>query len=331
MKESDEIKQGNSSIVHFYRDLGYVIKTPKEGIDIQKYMKTQKSAGEIMSAVATRVKEMGVDIDIPSTLSMQNAEIKETIVSGDGFNIDTYKTLDNKTKDKLAKDLATFMIAMHMIRTPKIFKAVDSEILLKKELDRVFEKDDKLKDADVKKQIDKVMSVFTDTNVRGVVQNAIKYVRLNNDTADNIFAIRHGDLRDSNIRYDKNKNRLGIIDFERVTGKDGSIEEGHIYEDFVGSPPSLSWNFMKRVIKQYNYLSDKLGLDIMINPEKIKQLSIVKIALLAVKNNWSEKEVTKRLTTLGLMESEKANAFKRGIMKLIEKANRYRKIDSRRY
>ena len=331
MKESDEIKQGNSSIVHFYRDLGYVIKTPKEGVDRQKYMKTQKSASEIMLAVATRVKEMGVHIDIPSTLSMQNAEIKETIVSGDDFNIDTYKTLDNKTKDKLAKDLATFMIAMHTMRSPKTVKGMNSEGLLKVELNRLFEKDKKLKEADVEKQIDKVISVFTDKNVKYFVQNAVKYVQTKSDTADNILVIRHGDLRDSNIRYDKNKNCLGIIDFERVAGQDGSIKEGYIYEDFVGSPPSLSWNFMKRVIKHYNYLSDKLGLGIMINPEKIKQLLIVKIALLAVKNNWSDKEVTQRLNTLGLMESEKANSFKRGIIKLIEKANRYRKIDSRGY
>ncbi len=324
MKESYEIKQGNSSIVKIYYDLGYVIKIPNKGVNQEKYIENQTRASNIMSAVAKRVKEMGVDIDIPSTLSMQNAEIKETLVTGDDFNIDAYKTLDNKTKDKLAKDLATFMIAMHTMRSPQTMKGMNSEGLLKVELNRLFEKDKRLKGADVEKQIDKVMSVFTDKNVKHFIQRAIEYVQNNNDTSDNLLVMRHHDLRDSNIKYDKSKTRLGIIDFE-------GADVGHIYEDFVGSPPSLSWNFMKRVIKHYNYLSDKLGLGIMINPEKIKQLLIVKIALLAVKNNWSEKEITQRLATLGLVESEKVNSFKRGIIKLIEKANRYRKIDRREY
>lgn len=324
MKESDEIKQGNSSIVKIYYDLGYVIKIPNKGVNQEKYIESQTRASDIMSAVSKRVKEMGVDIDIPSTLSMQNAEIKETLVPGDDFNIDTYKTLDNKTKDKLAKDLATFMITMHTMRSPQTVKGMNSEGLLKVELNRLFEKDKRLKGADVEKQIDKVMSVFTDKNVKHFIQRAIEYVQNNNDTSDNLLVMRHHDLRDSNIKYDKSKTRLGIIDFE-------GADVGHIYEDFVGSPPSLSWNFMKRVIKHYNYLSDKLGLGIMINPEKIKQLLIVKIALLAVKNNWSEKEITQRLATLGLLESEKVNSFKRGIIKLIEKANRYRKIDRREY
>ena len=112
--------------------------------------------------------------------------------------------------------------------------------------------------------------------------------------------------------YDQKTNSLGIIDFE------GAIEPGLVYEDFVGSPPSLSWDFEQKLIKRYNALSKQEGLGITINPEKIKNWLIYKTAWVALRNNWKPEQITEKLKQIGLITSDKTNVkvFKNAVQKI---------------
>ena len=115
--------------------------------------------------------------------------------------------------------------------------------------------------------------------------------------------------------YDQETNSLGIIDFE------GTTKPGLVYEDFVGSPPSLSWDFEQKVIKYYNALSEQDGFGITINPEKIKNWLIYKTAWVAIGKNWKSEQVTEQLKEIGLFTSNKVKVFKNAIKKIHKKTN----------
>lgn len=324
MSEPEEIQQGNSSIVKIYRDLGYVVKTPNEGVDPTEFIKKQKHASDIMTKVAIKLHDAGVDIDIPSTLNIDtdNAEIRESYIPGDKFNISTYKNLDDKTRDKLAKDLASFMIAMHQMSEPEIMQGVDGNKLLDKDIGRLLKKDDELQKAGTDEKINYVLNRLHNEDIKKLVQNAVEYIKQHDDVANKINVTRHHDLRDGNIFYEKSKNRLGIIDFE-------GAGVGHIYEDFVGSPPSLHWNFITKVIEYYNKLSQQADLNITINPEIIKHWLIFRTVWVNIKRNLPEEEIMKQFKQLGLVRTADANSCKKGILKVIEKAENLFQRDDR--
>ena len=235
--------------------------------------------------------------------------------------------MSNERKKKLAHDLAAFMLVMHMQPMQpgqKIPNDLNSEKLLSIQLDELFERDDEIKDAKIEYKIDKFIKCFHDDSIKRLAQDVIDYFkRNNNDAIAKIIVMRHHDLRDANIRYDTKSNRFGIIDFE-------GAGFGSIYEDFVGSPPSLSWDFMKMVIEQYNFLSKKFNHDITIDPETVRRWSIFRMLWASIKNNWPEENTKQKLKELGLVKSETINSIKRGINELIKRL-RYQNNVGRKY
>ena len=308
METLEEIKKGNSAIVEIYQT--YVIKKPKNTADTEIFIKTQMQAADVVNYVSGILKEKNLHINLPKTTVQERTVqgktekvIKESRMPGKKFDVATYNSLKPEIKEKLAKDLATFLIVMHGKTTPvpiitaqtdgskKLWKGKD---ILEKDINRLFEKDEELKEATLQSKID--------------IQN-------NNDDADNIQATRHHDLRDENMFYDQETNSLGIIDFE------GTTKPGLVYEDFVGSPPSLSWDFEQKVIKYYNALSEQDGFGITINPEKIKNWLIYKTAWVAIGKNWKSEQVTEQLKEIGLFTSNKVKGFKNAIKKIHKKTN----------
>ena len=329
METLEEIKKGNSAIVEIYQT--YVIKKPKNTADTEIFIKTQMQAADVVNYVSGILKEKNLHINLPKTTVQERTVqgktekvIKESRMPGKKFDVATYNSLKPEIKEKLAKDLATFLIVMHGKTTPvpiitaqtdgskKLWKGKD---ILEKDINRLFEKDEELKEATLQSKIDRILNVSEDKNVKKLIQDAINYIQNNNDDADNIQATRHHDLRDGNMFYDQKTNSLGIIDFE------GTTKPGLVYEDFVGSPPSLSWDFEQKVIKYYNALSEQDGFGITINPEKIKNWLIYKTAWVAIGKNWKSEQVTEQLKEIGLFTSNKVKVFKNAIKKIHKKTN----------
>lgn len=315
-----EKKEGNSAIVEIYQE--YVVKKPRNIKDTENFINTQMRGGDIAKRVADILKEKNIHINLPTILEKTERTIKETRVPGKQFDITTYNSLDTETKEKLANDLANFLVVMHknittpervaMKRTDGNKQLLNGKDILKIDINRLFTKDKELGETSLQNKIDRILNASDDKNIQNLIRDAISYIQNHDDDADNIKATRHHDLRDANMFYDQKTNSLGIIDFE------GAIEPGLVYEDFVGSPPSLSWDFEQKLIKRYNALSKQEGLGITINPEKIKNWLIYKTAWVAFRNNWKPEQITEKLKQIGLITSDKTNVkvFKNAVQKI---------------
>lgn len=292
------IGRGNSSTV--YKDNeGNIVKIPNW--NTAEYISAQQHGFDI----ADKLKQFGIDVNLPESISVdaENGIIKEKLVPGVAFNASVYKSLDDKTKDKLAKDLADFMIAMHSLEKPTKMCQNLKECMSRS----------KSRFATV----DSILNGF-DNKLPKYIDRKLRYsenaVYESNDIADTIFVMTHRDLRGPNVLYDKETNRLGIIDFE-LAGQQ------HIYTDFISSPTSFHWEFMKKVIEYYNQMS-KLEVGdarLVINPDKIKNLLICRtaqtIAIDIANKRYSVdegvKKLVEKLKDLGLFS--KAEVMRAGI------------------
>lgn len=83
----------------------------------------------------------------------------------------------------------------------------------------------------------------------------------------------------------KKNKQLGVIDFENT-------RHSHIYRDFVSSPVSFNWDFVQRIIKQYNKIRKNNNNPIYIDADKIKKLLICSLANKIIQNTI-DSEATK--------------------------------------
>ena len=195
-----------------------------------------------------------------------NQSISETLLPGVILNNDDYFNLKDSTKNHFAKKLAQFLFAIHNIEKPRQATANDrrKDILF---TSQIFPQTNKIIRPEViQAKFTNFINMFKNTALKKVLKSAVS-VLWQEVEDDEIITMTHGDLRWPNIIYDKTHNTLGVIDFE-------NSRVGHIYRDFVGSPSSFHWDFVQRIIKQYNKLQKMFGRPNRINTTKVKNFMI---------------------------------------------------------
>lgn len=237
----------------------------KENNDISKdrgYLRRQLAGYDIIKRILSSGYDVGVVL--PSLISASESEDKQIIIEqrikGKSFDIEGvfYNKLSEEEKNIIAKQLAVFLVAMHSsgeISAPE------------KSIKSMFDKS-KLKNAQ------DIIDVYKDdmpVALKKLIQSVEKYLNTS-DISDEVHVLTHHDLRASNLMYDKDTKQLAVLDFE-LAGKD------NVYRDFVAyaSASSMPWDFTKRVINEYNAISNK-KYQITINPEKVQNMLVYAIA-----------------------------------------------------
>lgn len=236
----------------------------KENNDISKdrgYLRRQLAGYKIIKQILDSGYEAGVVL--PSLISASESDdkqiIKEQRIKGKAFDSEWvfYSKLSEEEKNIIAKQLAMFLVAMHSageISAPE------------KSIKSMFE-ESKLKNAQ------DIISIYNDdmpSVFKKSIQNVEKYLD-SSDISDEVHVLTHRDLRSSNLMYDKEAKQLAVLDFELA-------RQDNVYRDFVAyaSASSMPWDFTKRVISEYNAISNK-KYQITINPEKVQNMLVYAI------------------------------------------------------
>ncbi len=232
---------------------GVVIKEQNNPAKDPSYINRQKNGYEIIRKIKSQNADTGVMlpelIEIDSVGDKQI--IKEKIIQGHPFDINTYLSLSEKQKNDIAKQMAVFLNAMH-----SSYKCEPA----KESIKNMYR--GKLNNAD--DIIEKFQNELPE-NIIDRLKQAEKYL-LESDISDEFIVMTHKDLRKSNIIYDKNTGKIAVIDFE-LAGLD------NVYRDFIAFAPasSMPWDFTKRVINFYNKIPNK-KYPIVIDFQKVQNM-----------------------------------------------------------
>lgn len=228
-----------------------------------------------------------------------NQSVSETMLPGVVLNNNDYFNLKDSTKNHLAKKLAQFLFAIHNLEKPRPATANDrrKDILF---TSQIFPQTDKaIKPEIIQAKFTNFTNMFKNPALKKVLTSAVS-VLWQEVEDDEIVTMTHGDLRWPNIIYDKTHNSLGVIDFE-------NSRIGHIYRDFVGSPSSFHWDFVQRIIKQYNKLQKMFDRPNRINTTKVKNFMICRAIDVAMLNVQKEINADKSLDGKEISQEELHN------------------------
>lgn len=177
-----------------------------------------------------------------------------TFIQGKELSKDVLEELPEAQQKQIAKDLGTFLYHLHNQSIKQQEQKSSSH-----SLDIFNKKGKKLKErlnllpAEVQEQINHVISDFDgDTN----------YGKIN--------VLCHNDLIKDNLLYDKNSQKLSVIDF-------GDTENNDIYTDFayLMRAGQLGDKFGINVINAYNKINQENNTGICINTHTAKKLAIL--------------------------------------------------------
>lgn len=207
-----------------------------------------------------------------------NQYIKETFLPGVMLHNAEYLKLKDITKDELATQLAQFLFAMHNIEKPKSATMQDRMKYILFNLQFVMQN---AKNPEIiqNKTMD-FINLFRNKQLKQYLFNSSKSL-WQDIGEDEVLVMTHGDLRWPNIIYDKKHTKLGVIDFENAG-------IGHIYRDFVSSPVSFHWDFVQRIIKQYNKIQKAFNRHFRINTTNVKNLLILRVVNTTIKEIQQE-------------------------------------------
>ena len=231
------------------------------------YVAHQKHGYDIIDKIRESGQDYGVNlpefISSVKSISLNSDEtpfqsVTETMLPGIRIDDWDYFQLKDSTKNKLALQLAKFMTVIHNLAKP-IPATQESR---KKDILFRFPQISK-------ENLDKFIQQFKSYRLKQTLADA-STVLWQEIGPDEVIVTTHGDLRWPNVIYDKKNKQLGVIDFENG-------RSGHIYRDFVSGPVSFNWDFVQRIIKQYNKIRKNNNNPIYIDADKIKRLLICKL------------------------------------------------------
>lgn len=229
----------------------FVIKQAKDPKDYT-YLTQQQHGYNIIESIKAQNKEFGVTLPELVEINDKEQTIKEKIMHGTTFNNDNvYLGLSEQHRNDIAKQMATFLNAMHS--SSKCLPAQEPIINMQQK---------------EPKNADEIIAKFDGLlpkNIVNKLKQAEEYLRTS-EISDELVVMTHKDLRISNLMYDVDTNKLAVIDFESA-GMD------NVYRDFIARAPasSMPWDFTKRVIDYYNQIPNK-KYPIKINPEKVQNM-----------------------------------------------------------
>lgn len=227
------------------------------------YLKRQQAGYEIIE----RIKKSGyaTGVQLPTVIETNEQDevqtIKEQRINGRTFDDDgkLWDSLTEEQKSKVAKQMATFLVAMHS--TGDIKPA-------EKSIKTMF---DKSKLHNSATDIINAYEGAMPQRLANKLLDAEQYLE-STDVSDEFHVLTHKDLRVNNLMFDQETGQLSVLDFE-MAGTD------NIYRDFVAyaSSSSMPWDYTRRVIAEYNAIQPR-KYPLKINPEKVQNMLLYAIA-----------------------------------------------------
>lgn len=225
------------------------------------YLKRQQAGHETIERIKKSGYATGVQLPTVIETNEQNGvqTIKEQRISGQTFDKDgrLWDSLTENQKNNIAKQMATFLVAMHS--TGEI-KPAD------KSIKTMFDKSKLHSATDIINAYEGAMP----QRLANKLLDAEQYLD-SIDISDEFHVLTHKDLRINNLMLDQETGQLSVLDFE-MAGID------NIYRDFVAyaSSSSMPWDYTCRVIAEYNAIQPK-KYPLKINPEKVKNMLLYAI------------------------------------------------------
>lgn len=216
------------------------------------YIEKQTLGYNLVQELLESGQDVGVDLPGLISIDEDKREIVEKRIDGVDFKTQVYESLSEKAKDTIAQQMALFLNSMHQLRQPQ--KPQNS---IKQIFDRYKN------DPSSAQQFLDVFEHKLSKRTEQMILDAEKYL-ITAKIDDELHVMTHKDLRGQNVMFNKNKQKLSVIDFEMA-----SI--ANIYWDFVPQSPSsiISWDFTQRVVKYYNAIKNK-KYPIEIDVEKVR-------------------------------------------------------------
>jgi len=245
-------KGAHSTVFIDENEPGIVIKKANHP-ENNTYLKSQQHGYDIIDSIKAHNQNFGVALPELVEINNKDQTIREKIMSGDTFDSEneTYFSLSEQRRNNIAKQMATFLNAMHS--SSKCQPAQESIINMQTSGPRNAE------------EIIAKFDGCLPKNIVNKLKQAEEYLQTS-DKSDEVIVMTHKDLRTSNLMYDANTNKLAVLDFE-------SAGPDNVYRDFIAGAPvsSMPWDFTKRVIDYYNQIPNK-KYPINIKPEKVQNM-----------------------------------------------------------
>ncbi len=221
-------------LVHNVKNESFVLKMANDCKD-NDWVILQKESYDIRDLI---LKNYTGNVFIPKVITMGNNYILEQY-AGIEFTEEVYETLSNDQKESVSREIAKFLNYLHQKQF--INKISELQQCLEPKLRDVFQYFSSILNEDDKKEMANKIENFE-----------------NRDLSDEITAMTHGDLRSQNVLYNSLTDQISIIDFE-------SIRTRNIYHDFVpfaAGSFGMSYDFLKRIVINYNNLEKEYSLSI---------------------------------------------------------------------
>lgn len=280
--EKEILDAGANSVV--YKDVidgrDVVVKTSRNHDDVWLFCAHKEN--KMLAMLKDQKQNLAADIP-EMRLEQENGETRiiQTAVKGDFLTRETYLSCSAEQQDKIAQDLAEAMFAIHNLDIAEIAKVTNDGYIPGekpgvKNSERYFR-------GNYQSLIDslgKHITPETKSALESFIENQFDAL----EKVNSHVAPIHNDIRYSNIFYDKETSKVGIIDF-------GSCEVYDIYHDFasIGLPNSLGFELQEKVIDSYNKLLRENGRDFQLSAETAKAYSVARMIYYADMMDRSEK------------------------------------------
>lgn len=285
------------------------------------YLKRQQAGYETIE----RIKKSGyaTGVQLPTVIETNEQDgvqtIKEQRISGQTFDNDgkLWDGLTEEQKSKVAKQMATFLVAMHSAGEIKpAYKSIKT----------MFDKSKLHSATDIINAYEGAMP----QRLANKLLDAEQYLE-STDVSDEFHVLTHKDLRVNNLMFDQETEQLSVLDFE-MAGTD------NIYRDFVAyaSASSMPWDYTRRLIAEYNAIQPR-KYPLKINPVKVQNMLVYAIAHEHSRNVTHEQNeqisdeekqkffqhlITKINKLTGFdIATDNTNVFKKGINQLVQQGN----------
>lgn len=202
-----------------------------------------------------------------------NPAIVQSKIAGELLSEDLFLTLSKEEQNQIAKQIAEVMYAVHNLDTEDIAEVTNNGYIPssnphKTNIETYF----KGQYSECIKAFDGLIEPQTQKILDNYINNTFNHLDCINARVVPI----HNDIRCSNVLYDSNKVKVGIIDF-------GGSEVNDIYHDFasIALPSSLGFKAQKQIIDEYNKLLSRDNKNYRISPEIAKIYSVAKMVYFA--------------------------------------------------
>lgn len=223
-----------------------------------------------MLSMLSKKRDFSADVPIMEIVNDSGQfKIVQSMIDGEFLTKDIYEKCSPEEKGKIAFDLAEAMYAIHNLNIEEIAAVTNDGYIPQESPER--SNTDKYFKRNYTKLIETLGEMIpSETNIciDSFLQNNFNQL----ENVNKHVAPIHNDIRFSNIFYNQDNNKIGIIDF-------GSCEVGDLYHDFasIALPNSLGVELQENVINHYNQFLIRDNKGYQISPEAAKIYSVARM------------------------------------------------------